>query len=102
MQSETGFPNNHQLKSYVASKSRLKFAARAVLSADAQAGLLVVFYIYGMYVHWHQLENTTEPTVCGGDAALCQIALTACYYYYYYYSGTVSSNSDVLPRDATA
>jgi len=39
MQSETGFPNSHQLKSYVASKSRLKLAARAVLSADA--GLLV-------------------------------------------------------------
>ena len=39
MQSETGFPSSHQLKSYVASKSRLKSAARAVLSADA--GLLV-------------------------------------------------------------
>ena len=39
MQSETGFPSNHQLKSYVASKSRLKLAARAVLLADA--GLLV-------------------------------------------------------------
>ena len=39
MQSETGFPSSHQLKSYVAAKSRLKLAARAVLSADA--GLLV-------------------------------------------------------------
>jgi len=39
MQSETGYPSSHQLKSYVASKSRLKLAARAVLSADA--GLLV-------------------------------------------------------------
>ena len=39
MQSETGFPSRHQLKSYVACKSRLKLAARAVLSADA--GLLV-------------------------------------------------------------
>ena len=39
MQSETGFPSSYQLKSYVASKSRLKLAARAVLSADA--GLLV-------------------------------------------------------------
>jgi len=39
MQSETGFPSSHQLKSYVASKSNLKLAARAVLSADA--GLLV-------------------------------------------------------------
>ena len=40
MQSETGFPSSHQLKSYVASKSHLKLAACAVLSADA--GLLVV------------------------------------------------------------
>ena len=40
MQSETGFPSSHQLKSYVASKSRLKLAARTVLSADA--GLLVI------------------------------------------------------------
>ena len=39
MQWETGFPSSHQLKSYVASKFRLKLAARAVLSADA--GLLV-------------------------------------------------------------
>ena len=39
MQSETGFRNSHQLKSYVASKSRMKLSARAVLSADA--GLLV-------------------------------------------------------------
>jgi len=39
MQSETGFPSSHQLKSYVASKSRLKLAAHTVLSADA--GLLV-------------------------------------------------------------
>ena len=39
VQSETGFPSSNQLKSYVASKSRLKLAARAVLSADA--GLLV-------------------------------------------------------------
>jgi len=40
MQSETGFPSSHQLKSYVASKSRLKLAARADLSADA--GILVI------------------------------------------------------------
>ena len=40
MQSETGFPSSHQLKSYVAHKSRLKLAARAVLSADG--GLLVI------------------------------------------------------------
>jgi len=43
MQSETGFPSSHQLKSYVAFKSRLKLAARAVLSADA--GLVVLFFL---------------------------------------------------------
>jgi len=40
MQSKTGFPSSHQLKPYVASKSRMKLAARAVLLADA--GLLVL------------------------------------------------------------
>ena len=28
--------------------------------------------------HLRQLENTTEPSVCGGDAALCQITLITC------------------------
>jgi len=28
--------------------------------------------------HWRNLANTTEPSVCGGDAALCQITLTTC------------------------
>jgi len=32
MQSETGFPSSHQLKSYIASKSRLKLAARCPVS----------------------------------------------------------------------
>ena len=39
MQSEMGFPSSHQLKSYLAYKSRLILAKCAVLSADA--GLLV-------------------------------------------------------------
>ena len=26
--------------------------------------------------HWRHLANTTEPFVCGGDAALRQISLT--------------------------
>ena len=47
MQSETGFPSSHQLKSYVAYKSRLKLAARAVLSADAGlSGLLVLLSFF--------------------------------------------------------
>jgi len=32
--------------------------------------------------HWRHghLANTTEPIVCGGDAALCEITLITCYY----------------------
>ena len=30
--------------------------------------------------HWRNLANTTEPCMYSGDAALCQIALTACYF----------------------
>jgi len=33
----------------------------------------LAFCIWG--AHWHHLSNTTEPSVCGGDAALCQITL---------------------------
>ena len=29
--------------------------------------------------HWRQLANTIEPSVCGGDATLCQIALITCF-----------------------
>ena len=28
--------------------------------------------------HWRQQANTTEPSVCGGNAALCQITSTTC------------------------
>ena len=28
--------------------------------------------------HWRNLANATEPSVCSGDAALCQISLTTC------------------------
>jgi len=38
----------------------------------------LAFYIWG--AHWRDLNNTTEPSMCGGDAALCQITLTTCYY----------------------
>jgi len=30
--------------------------------------------------HWCHLANTTETSVCSGNAALCQITLTTCYY----------------------
>jgi len=35
----------------------------------------LAFYIQGAY--WHHLANTTEPSVWGGNAALCQITLTS-------------------------
>jgi len=53
MQSETGFPSSHQLKSYVASKSRRKLAARAVLSADAV--LLVFLYLKFCLIFWIEI-----------------------------------------------
>jgi len=34
----------------------------------------LAFYIWG--AHWRHLKNTTESSMCGGDAALCQITLT--------------------------
>ena len=39
----------------------------------------LTFYIWG--AHWRHLKNTTEPSMCGDDVALCQITLTTCYYY---------------------
>jgi len=64
MQSETGFPSSHQLKSYVASKSRLKLAARAVLSADA--GLLVL----SLTVEALQGKTCQESLLSGGGRSV--------------------------------
>ena len=36
----------------------------------------LAFYTWG--AHWRHLKNTTEPSMCGGDVALCQITLTTC------------------------
>jgi len=38
----------------------------------------LAFYIWG--AQWRHLKNTTEPSMCGGDAALCEITLTTCLY----------------------
>jgi len=51
MQSEKGFPSSDQLKSYVAYKSRLKLAARAVLSADDGLVVIVAKRLDGS--RWH-------------------------------------------------
>jgi len=42
----------------------------------AMATIFGFLYIWGVY--WRHLANTTEPSMCGGDAALCQITLTTC------------------------
>ena len=34
---------------------------------------LLAFYVWA--AHWRHLANTTEASMCGGDAALCQITL---------------------------
>jgi len=54
-------------------------------------------------VHWRRLANTTEPIMCGGGAAFCQITLTTCHYYRqhahraYAEIYTVSHNTTFLP-----
>jgi len=34
----------------------------------------LAFFVWG--ARWRHLANATEPSMCGGDAALCQITLT--------------------------
>jgi len=46
---------------------------------DVAMATTLAFYTWG--AHWRHLANTTEPSMCGGDAALCQITLTTCYCY---------------------
>jgi len=72
MQSETGFPSSHQLKSYVASKSRLKLAARAVLSADA--GLLVNTVV--LHSIEHIAINSSICSIC--RYCCCTLLCVAC------------------------
>jgi len=50
-----------------------------VLRDVATATIFLAFYIRGAHRH---LANTTEPSMCVGDAALCQITLTTCQYDY--------------------
>jgi len=42
-----------------------------------------IFWLSICGAHWRHSVNTTEPPVCGGDAALCHVTLTTYYYYYY-------------------
>ena len=71
MQSETGFPSGDQLKSYVAYKSRLKLAARAVLSADA--GLLVTTSCIKALMELDDLTATRVNHLLHCDAHYCHL-----------------------------
>jgi len=65
MQSETGFPSSHQLKSYVASKSRLKLAARDVLSADAGFLVLPLDAMLAQYMLLPCVRPSVRPPQAG-------------------------------------
>ena len=43
---------------------------------DVAMANTLAFYMWG--AQWRHLVNTTEPSMRGGDAALCQITLTTC------------------------
>jgi len=45
---------------------------------DAESSMDPVNRVLYVGAHWRDLVNTTEPSMCGGDAALCQITLTTC------------------------
>jgi len=36
-------------------------------------------HVLGGSAHWHHLANTIEPSVCGDNAACCQITLNTCF-----------------------
>ena len=53
--------------------------------------MATIFGFLYMGAYWRHLKNTTEPSICGGDAALCQITLSTCYYYFRHFDFTVKS-----------
>jgi len=63
----------------VISRQNADIADTLHLRDVATATILLAFYIWGAY--WCHLANTTEPSMCGCDSALCQITLTTCYTY---------------------
>ena len=47
---------------------------------DAESGgSRVGYHVSHGGTHWCHLANTTEPSMCGSDAALCQITLATRY-----------------------
>ena len=52
-----------------------------VLRDIATTTIFLALYIWG--AHWRHLKNMTEPSMCGGDEALCQITLTTCLFLFH-------------------
>jgi len=70
---------NHGLKTKMTDGRCPDMSAVDILKATQQRTELVRCECWwGAY--WRNLANTTEPSMCGGDAASCQIT-TTCYDY---------------------
>jgi len=77
MQSETGFPSSHQLESYVASKSRLKLAARCPVSRCWHSCFVtfssMLFKFIHMYILIQKLVCLTFFSKCCWITICCVI-----------------------------
>ena len=77
MQSETGFPSSHQLKSYVASKSRLKLSARCPVSGCWPSCLVLLLVAKSnRYELLFDFDQLTYIVVKIRQCRLCAIVLT--------------------------
>ena len=54
----------------------VKLSDEADFEVLRDVAMATIFGFLYMGSHWRHLKNTTEPFMCGGDAALCQITLT--------------------------
>ena len=63
---------------FLGSSYPMKTADFKVLRDVAMATIFGFLYMGYWDAHWRHLKNTTEPSMCSGDAALCQITLTTC------------------------
>jgi len=62
----------------------------------------IVRNLLGGGAHWRHLLNTIKPSMCGGDAAFCQITLTTCYCSYHStFLQTVADSIHTVRSDKT-
>jgi len=47
-------------------------------------------HVLGGDIHWRNLANTIEPSMCGSNAACCQITLAACFLSIYFTNVSVT------------